>query len=270
MNVFSNRQACSRDIGKKFVQHQVLKFVLNGGCWGVGYRKCASQQLQYFAKNPKLMKFNMYHNDPKTNSEKEIYKPGSLRLGLYANGRLHKVDIYDVFSAPAIKEHLKNHPEVFCTGKSCHYFKGCISNEKDLVRMGQAIAYKDKNGQNCFGEFDGAIALLEFGASNRNWVQIISYRVQRDENEQVQLGKFNCPVLEKTNRKVIIPSTSVEQRVNVVHDCSSGCKFTVSGKAVVEEREVVSHEGTTFQHDFANGRYLLNRFFLGGNIIRFL
>ena len=83
-------------------------------------------------------------------------------------------------------------------------------------------------------------------------------------------GRFNCPVLEKTNRKVIVPSTSVEQQVNVVHDCSSGCKFTLSGKAVVEEREVVSREGTTFQHDFANSRYLLNRFFLGGNIMRFV
>ena len=56
----------------------------------------------------------------------------------------------------------------------------------------------------------------------------------------------------------------------MVHDCSSGCKFTLSGKAVVEEGEVVSHEGTTFEHDFANSCYLLDRFFWGGNIMRFV
>ena len=94
--------------------------------------------------------------------------------------------------------------------------------------------------------------------------------MQRDENGQVQLGRFNCPVLNKTNRKEIIPSSSVEQRVNVVHDCSHECKFEVSGKTVVEEREVVCNEGTIYQHDFANSRYLLNRFFLGGNIMRFV
>ena len=47
----------------------------------------------------------------------------------------------------------------------------------------------------------------------------------------------------------------------MVHDCSSGCKFALSGKAVVEEREVVSHEGTTFMQDIGNSRYLLNSFF---------
>jgi hypothetical protein len=29
----------------------------------------------------------------------------------------------------------------------CHYFKGCISEQRELVRMEQAIAYKDINDQ---------------------------------------------------------------------------------------------------------------------------
>ena len=123
--------------------------------------------------------------------------------------------------------------------------------------------------QNCFGEFDCAVKLLS-SDGNKNWVQVTSYCMQHDETGQVQLGRFNCPVLEKTNRKEIIPSTSVEQRVNVVHDCSNQCKFEVSGKDMVEEREVVSHQTMTYQHDFTNNRYLLNRFFLGGNTMRFV
>ena len=34
MNIYSNRQACSRDIAQKFAKHQLLKFVMNGGHWG--------------------------------------------------------------------------------------------------------------------------------------------------------------------------------------------------------------------------------------------
>ncbi|CAB4016525.1 Hypothetical predicted protein [Paramuricea clavata] len=123
INVFSNRQACSRDIGKKFVQHQIQKFVLNGGCWGVDYRKCASQQLQHLAKSPKLAKF-MYQDDPKTNSEKEIYQPGSLRLGKYTNGRLQKLHIDAVFSTPAIEEHLSN--IVTTSNNKCNYLKAAF------------------------------------------------------------------------------------------------------------------------------------------------
>jgi hypothetical protein len=110
--------------------------------------------------------------------------------------------------------------------------------------------------QNCFAEFDGTVKLLS-SDGNENWVQVTLYCMQHDETGQVQLGHFNCPVLEKTNRKEIITSTSVEQRVNVVHDCLNQCNFEVSGKAMVEEREVVSHETITYQHDFTNNRYLL-------------
>ena len=36
MNIYSNLQACSRDIAQKFAKHQLLKFVMNGGHWGGG------------------------------------------------------------------------------------------------------------------------------------------------------------------------------------------------------------------------------------------
>ena len=34
MNLATNRQACSRDIGKMYAKHQTLKYVINGGSWG--------------------------------------------------------------------------------------------------------------------------------------------------------------------------------------------------------------------------------------------
>ncbi|CAB3980190.1 Hypothetical predicted protein [Paramuricea clavata] len=50
-----------------------------------------------------------------------------------------------------------------------------------------------------------------------------------------------CPVLVKTTYKEIIPSSSMKQRVHLVHDCLSGeCGFEESNHDVVEEREVIN------------------------------
>ena len=38
MNLSTNRQACSRDIGKMYAKHQTLKYVINGGSWGNNHR----------------------------------------------------------------------------------------------------------------------------------------------------------------------------------------------------------------------------------------
>jgi hypothetical protein len=38
MNLSTNRQACSRDIGKMYAKHQILKYVINGGSWGDNHR----------------------------------------------------------------------------------------------------------------------------------------------------------------------------------------------------------------------------------------
>ena len=38
MNLSTNRQACSRDIGKLYAKHQILKFVINGGGWGDNHK----------------------------------------------------------------------------------------------------------------------------------------------------------------------------------------------------------------------------------------
>ena len=105
MNLSTNRQACSRDIGKMYVKHQILKYIINGGSWGNNHRyttckslglyfnllliifiaiflpirECASSHIQCLAKSDKFLKF-MYQNNIREQSEKEIYQTGSLRL----------------------------------------------------------------------------------------------------------------------------------------------------------------------------------------------
>ena len=107
MNFSTNRQACSRDIGKMYAKHQILKYVINGGSWGennryiyimqlitelintntinisshvLPLRTCASSQLQHLAKSDKLQKFMYQDRNNQDKSEKEIYQKGALRL----------------------------------------------------------------------------------------------------------------------------------------------------------------------------------------------
>ena len=46
MNFSTNRQACSRDIGKLYAKHQILKYVINGGSWGDNHRYCRVSMLK--------------------------------------------------------------------------------------------------------------------------------------------------------------------------------------------------------------------------------
>ena len=85
-----------------------------------------------------------------------------------------------------------------------------------------------------------------------------------DDNGRLQYGRFRCPVLLKTNEKVVLPSSRLQQRIHIVHDCLSGkCVFESTSHSVVEEREEVQHNSLINKHDFSNNRYLFNRFFLG-------
>ena len=48
LNVFSNRHASSKDIGEKFAKHHMLKFLINGGCWGENrYRQVINYSQPY-------------------------------------------------------------------------------------------------------------------------------------------------------------------------------------------------------------------------------
>ncbi|CAB3986161.1 Hypothetical predicted protein [Paramuricea clavata] len=127
MNIYSNRQACSKDIAQTFAKHKLLQFILNGGCWGKGYRQSASEHLQQLGRNNKLVKF-MYEDCVKTNSDREIYQPGSPRLGKYANGRLQTFEVGSLLLKAAIERDMAGSLE-----EKCHYYQGCISSNKELI-----------------------------------------------------------------------------------------------------------------------------------------
>ncbi len=111
------------------------------------------------------------------------------------------------------------------------------------------------------GLFDGAVRIL---SSDQPWIQLICLTTLCDDNGRLQYGRFHCPILIKTSVKVVIPSSQLQQRIHIVHDCSSGqCEFELTRHGMVEEREEVQRDSLTNKHDYSNNRYLFNRFFLG-------
>ena len=120
--------------------------------------------------------------------------------------------------------------------------------------------------KDCFGEFDGAVKLLNPSTetSHVNWAQVKQYAFIEDETGQVQHGRFDSPLLKKTNRVAIVKSSDICHKVNIVHNCNNGhCKFEDAHHTFVEEREGVVRDALIFKHDYANNTYLINRFYLG-------
>jgi hypothetical protein len=82
----------------------------------------------------------------------------------------------------------------------------------------------------------------------------------------VQSGRFDSPLLKKTDKVVIIKSSEVCHKVNIVHNCIDGhCKFEDAHHTFVEECEGVVRDALIYKHDFANNTYLRNRFYLGND-----
>ena len=59
------------------------------------------------------------------------------------SGRLQKLDVGSLFSTHAIERDMA----CITASDKRNYYQGCISANKELAQMGQAITYKDNGGQ---------------------------------------------------------------------------------------------------------------------------
>ena len=116
--------------------------------------------------------------------------------------------------------------------------------------------------QTCFGRFDTAVKLSGDG-NDRNWVLMTPFNATEDELGDIVHGKFLSPVLEESEEQHLVDSKSILEKVSLVHDCDGNCVYKNGAKQVVEERETVTSEKITYEHDFTNKRNLVNRFYLG-------
>ena len=63
--------------------------------------------------------------------------------GKYSHGRLQTLEVASLFLKAAIDRDMNGVGQE----EKCHYYQGCIANNKELIRMGQSISYQDKNGK---------------------------------------------------------------------------------------------------------------------------
>ena len=95
-------------------------------------------------------------------------------------------------------------------------------------------------------------------------VQVKEYAFVEDENGQTKNGRFDSPLLKKTNKVAIVHSSNICHKVNIVHNCIDGhCKFEDANHTFVEGREGVVRDALIYTHDYDNNTYLLNSFYLG-------
>lgn len=79
------------------------------------------------------------------------------------------------------------------------------------------------------------------------------------------ITEFDCPVVESTNRLLLVPPTSIMGAVSVVHLCSGSCKILHELSSRLYERETVtlSNRQVVFKHDFTNKLYCINIYCTG-------
>ena len=119
----------------------------------------------------------------------------------------------------------------------------------------------------CIGLFDGTFKMLNANLDSQTMAQVTCFNISTDDNGDIQYGRFQCPFLLKTACKEIIPLSSVQQHVHLVHDCLTGeCGFQESNHDAVKEREVIKRHSLNVTHNLTNNRYLFNRFFMSCNL----
>ncbi|XP_028418045.1 uncharacterized protein LOC114542821 [Dendronephthya gigantea] len=257
LNIFSYRQASSKDIGEKFAKRHQLKFLISGGYWKNGSnRRCASKELIQITQQPAFQKF-MYQVEPKASGlmHKEIYQPGSLRLGNCKNGKMRIVTV-DILPTTQVTVQEDINMQNVNLQPKCKEFKACVAQDKSLIHKGDVFAYYNRNNEACFGKFCTSVQFSLDGVTE-NWVLLAEFKKKIDDNGNIVYGKFRSPLLEETETKRLIPSTALLEKVSVVHNCDYQCGFVDAEMPVVEEREVTNKDKHIFEHDQSNKVHML-------------
>ena len=72
-------------------------------------------------------------------------------------------------------------------------------------------------------------------------------------------NEFDCPLLEKKERYIAIPTIDVVQSVSILHECTPTCTFSRKTHSTsIVERENIELNTLTFNHDSKNVYYSLN------------
>lgn len=89
------------------------------------------------------------------------------------------------------------------------------------------------------------------------YVIVREYEMIRVGNSEILHNEFDCPLLEKTDRLVILPITTFTI-ASIVHECTRSCCFVTATKKRKIEMEQISNDTLIFQHDTINNIYCLN------------
>ena len=97
-----------------------------------------------------------------------------------------------------------------------------------------------------------------FATTSGKYVIIREYEMIRvGIRREILHNEFDCPLLEKTDRLVIVPITTFTI-ASIVHECTGSCCFVTRRKKRKIEMEQISNDTLIFEHDTLNNMYCLN------------
>lgn len=72
-------------------------------------------------------------------------------------------------------------------------------------------------------------------------------------------NEYDCPLLHAEQKVTVVPASSVNFSVSIVHECGQSCVFSVQPRQRRVERQViVDCDNLVYQHDFSNNLFCLN------------
>jgi hypothetical protein len=254
-NVYSNKQAPSRDIATSFSVNETLYHI---SCGAIIQGRRAGEGLLELFKMDFVNKFlnngchslQCFHGVLRKLRRDERNNPvvatvqSSLNLSVSSNSSSKLCGT----TTPA--SHINVNSDVTLPGNPYGtVYNALIGRDGGIINTGDCIEAVNDN------EIVYGILISCLQAANR-----ISFCVIRLFDHVGVDNEYDCPLFTLTDDILLIPAIKISKSVNMLHQCDKDCVFVRSSGCHIIERETVdlSNEITCFQHNFNNNLYFLN------------
>eukprot|EP00731_Ephydatia_muelleri_P007393 Em0003g1641a len=260
-NIFSNKQAPSRDIANYFANLQSIQYICQGGLFN--NNDTCGTGLQILYNHPNVQHF-LNGIPPKTLlADKAIYQPGAARKASHAGmQKFSLLQLVTVGVVSATVEELNMmdppftviyHDPILPTAE-CHEHYAVVSQSRDLVCTGSYVQLCKPFQQFSYGEL-----LATLSVRNGATVCIIrGFEAVEVEPGVPLLSEFDCPYYNLTRTIFSTDSSNISAAISMMHHCEEeegGCHFVETDVCqLVERQETIQHK-LTFQHDWTNTLY---------------
>lgn len=260
-NIFSNKQAPSRDIAKHFSVLEHLRYICQGGYYGESER-CGIGLKNLFSLHCVQHFLNCM---PQTDTSKLIHKCGAARKAsppLKSLGSL-------VVTTTGIKDIrfdqlCLTYPQfVILNHSSCTMTDNVLEHRAVVPQVLDMLANNSDYVELCppFQQFQyGQIVTICTIPSGMVLCFVRGFEAMELSNGVPLLNEFDCPLYTLSCTIFPVVSCSIHKPVSMVHECGNSCVFKAVRNVSMTEREQIETSQCVFTHDWNNPLYCRNVF----------